>query len=68
MIELSYDQYTKKWYQKSAFQYLYWGKEQIRLSPPLNPSPLSVLKVESNKDVIRPLVGILAGSNPIHHF
>ena len=68
MIELSYDHYTKKWYQKSAFQFLYWGKEQSRLSPPFNSSLHSVLKIESTKDTIRPLVGILAGSNPSHHF
>ncbi len=68
MIELLYDRYTKRWYQNSAFQFLYWGKEQRRLSPPLNSSLPSILKVESTKDTIRPLVGILAGSNPSHHF
>ncbi|MBN8209308.1 YheC/YheD family protein [Bacillus sp. NTK071] len=69
MIELLYNDKTNKWYQKSTYQFLYWGKEQKRLAPPPSSSISSIITLDSNKnDAIRPIVGILAGSNSSHHF
>ncbi|MDP4551709.1 YheC/YheD family protein [Alkalihalobacillus macyae] len=69
MIELFYDDKTNNWHQKSTYQFLYWGKEQKRLAPLPSSSIPSIITLNSNKtDAIRPLVGILAGSNSSHHF
>ena len=67
MIELFYSRENNRWHQKSSYQYVYWGKEPSRLSP----SPAfssSIIKLQTPHDAIRPLVGILAGSNLHHHF
>ncbi|WP_347552398.1 YheC/YheD family protein [Pseudalkalibacillus hwajinpoensis] len=69
MIDLMYCSESNRWYQKSTYRYLYWGKDQKRLYPP--PSSFStkrVIQIESAKNSIRPLVGIIAGTNPFHHF
>ena len=67
MIELFYHHPNKRWYQGSSYQSIYWGKEQIKLSPFPSVST-SIIKLQTSNDAIRPLVGILAGSNHKHHF
>ncbi|MCA0989214.1 YheC/YheD family protein [Guptibacillus algicola] len=68
MIQLFYDNESNKWSQRSTYQILYWGKEQLSLSPPSTKSVRPIIKVNSNKNGIRPLVGILAGDNSNYHF
>ncbi|MCA0173486.1 YheC/YheD family protein [Bacillus sp. RAR_GA_16] len=67
MIELFYHHPNKRWYQKSSYQSIYWGKEPTKLSP-FPSSSSSTVQLQSSHDAIRPLVGILAGSNRKHHF
>ncbi|WP_226659441.1 YheC/YheD family protein [Pseudalkalibacillus hwajinpoensis] len=67
MIELFYSHANKRWYQKSSYQSIYWGKEPSKLSP-FPSSSSSIIQLQSSHDAIRPLVGILAGSNRKHHF
>ncbi|WP_273852538.1 YheC/YheD family protein [Guptibacillus spartinae] len=67
MIELFYHHANKRWYQKSSYQSIYWGKEPTKLSP-FPSSSSSIIQLQSSFDAIRPLVGIFAGSNRKHHF
>ncbi|WP_377891466.1 YheC/YheD family protein [Alkalihalobacillus sp. R86527] len=68
MIQLFYDDESKKWSQRSTYQTLYWGKEQLSLPPPSTRSFKPIIKVNSSKNALRPLVGILAGDNSNYHF